>query len=217
MSAPHTPTIRTPAPIIRRLWPAICLVNHYPISHQIILTAGGEMDRGTDFLKSQVNNAVMQHRVFLKALEDHKEQADDPRFRDLCTRYFPMMREHQRGLEAYQEEIDAGSGVIKKAVGSTLGAIRDLADVARESDFLRLVGDIVMSRQAEDTFKTFREAGRQLDLIRLAQIGEEGERGHDDYNRDANRLVQQLFVEHVREGGTLSEVRRKVVPGSEAR
>jgi len=165
------------------------------------------MDRGTDFLKSQVNNAVMQHRAFLKALEGHKEQAEDSRFRNLCTRYIPMMRAHQEKLEAYQEELDAGSGVIKKAVGSTLGAIRDLADVARESDFLRLVGDIVMSRQSEDTFKTFREAGRQLGLPLLAQIGDEGERGHDEYNQDANRLVQRLFIEHVSEGGMPSEIR----------
>ena len=34
------------------------------------------MERGIDFLKSQVNNAVMQHRAFLDALEDHEKQAD---------------------------------------------------------------------------------------------------------------------------------------------
>jgi hypothetical protein len=79
---------------------------------------------------------------------------------------------------------------------------RDLADAARESDFLRLVGDIVTSRQSEDTFKTFRDAGRQLGLQRLAQIGEQGERDHDEYAKDANRLVAQLFVELVRQGDT---------------
>ncbi|MGI8548200.1 MAG: hypothetical protein ACR2M1_12865 [Gemmatimonadaceae bacterium] len=156
------------------------------------------MDRGTDFLKSQVNNSVAQHETFLKALEDHEDQADDSRFRDLCTRYIPPMREHQRMLEDYQREIGAETGTLKKALGATLGAARDLADAARESDFLRLVGDIVLSRQSEDTFKTFRDAGRELGNQRLAQVGEMGERGHDGYNRDANRLVEQLFVEHVR-------------------
>jgi hypothetical protein len=29
-----------------------------------------------------------------------------------------------------------------------------------------------------------------------------GEREHDDYHREANRLAQQLFVEYVREGDT---------------
>ena len=156
------------------------------------------MDRGTDFLKSQVNNAVMQHGVFLRALEDHESQAEDPRFRDLCTRHIPHMREHQRMLEQYQQTLGAEAGVAKKALGAVLGAARDLADAARESDFLRLVGDIVLARQAEDTFKTFREAGRTLSIEPLAQIGEVGERHHDDYVKEANRLCQQIFVEHVR-------------------
>ena len=79
-----------------------------------------------------------------------------------------------------------------------MGVARDLADVARESDFLRLVGDIVMARQAEDTFKTFREAGRTLGIQQLAMIGEVGERHHDEYVKEANKLAQQLFVEHAR-------------------
>ena len=156
------------------------------------------MDRGTDFLKSQVNNAVMQHGAFLRALEDHEGQAEDPRFRDLCTKHIPHMREHQRMLEDYQQSLGAEAGVGKKAMGAALGMARDLADAARESDFLRLVGDIVMARQAEDTFKTFREAGRTLNIEPLARIGEIGERHHDEYVKEANRLVQQIFVEHVR-------------------
>lgn len=159
------------------------------------------MDTGNDFLKSQVNNAVMQHRTFLKALEDHESQANDPRFRDLCARYIAPMREHQHMLEDYQQELGADAGAAKKAAGAAMGFARDLADAARDDDFLRLVGDIVMSRQSEDTFKTFRDAGRALNLQRLADIGETGERGHDAYNRDANRLVQQMFVEHVRGTG----------------
>jgi hypothetical protein len=156
------------------------------------------MDRGTDFLKSQINNAVMQHKSFLEALEDHEEQADDSRFRDLCSRHIPREREHQRMLEDYQSAIGAETGEGKKFLGAVMGKARDLADSARESDFLRLVGDIVMSRQAEDTFKTFREAGRVLGNDELARIGEQGERHHDEYNREANRLVQQMFVEHAR-------------------
>ena len=156
------------------------------------------MERGTDFLKSQINNAVMQHRTLLDNLEDHEQQAEDPRFRDLCSRVIPQMREHQRMLESYQQQIGAEAGVGKKVLGKAMGVARDLADAARESDFLRLVGDIVMARQSQDTFATFREAGRALANPQLEQIGQVGERHHDEFVRDANRLAQQLFVEHAR-------------------
>ncbi|MDF1502057.1 hypothetical protein [Roseisolibacter sp. H3M3-2] len=156
------------------------------------------MDRGTDFLKSQVNNAVMQHQTFLKNLEDHESQAEDQRFRDLCSRYIPHMREHQRMLEQYQQSIGAEAGAGKKLLGAALGLGRDLADAARESDFLRLVGDIVTSRQSEDTSRTFAEAGRALGDANLQQIGEMGLRHHEEYVREANRLISQMFVEHVR-------------------
>jgi hypothetical protein len=156
------------------------------------------MDRGIDFLKSQVSNAVAQHRAFVQALEDHESQAADGRFRDLCMRFIPRAREHQRMLEDYQRTLGAEEGMVKKAAGVALGVARDLADVVRESDFLRLVGDIVLARQAEDTFKTFREAGRTLGIQQLAHIGEMGERDHDSYVHEANRLAQQMFVEHVR-------------------
>src|SRR5688572_32804364 len=164
------------------------------------------MDRGIDFLKSQVNNAVMQHQTFLQALEDHEGQAEDPRFRDLCTRHIPIMREHQRMLESYQSELGAEAGAGKKFLGKALGVARDLADATRESDFLRLVGDIVMARQSEDTFKTFREAGKALGNARLQEIGTHGERGHDQYVKEANALVQSMFVEHVR-GTTAGDIR----------
>ena len=156
------------------------------------------MDRGIDFLKSQVNNAVMQHRTFLQNLEDHERQAEDQRFRDLCSRHIPRMREHQRTLEQFQQRIGAETGVGKQLLGKALGVARDLADATRESDFLRLVGDIVTARQSEDTFKTFREAGRTLGIEELARLGEVGERHHDEYVHEANRLVQQLVVDHAR-------------------
>lgn len=156
------------------------------------------MDRGLDFLKSQINNAVMQHKTFLEALEDHEQQADDSRFRDLCSRHIPRVREHQRMLEEYQTTLGAETGSGKNILGAMLGKARDLADAAREGDFLRLVGDIVISRQSEDTFKTFRDAGRVLGNAELAQIGEVGERHHDAFHREANRLVQQMFVERMK-------------------
>ena len=168
------------------------------------------MDRGMDFLKSQINNAVMQHDTFVKNLVDHESQAEDARFRDLCTKYIPVMQAHQRMLEDYQREIGAETGAAKKAIGKALGVARDLADAARESDFLRLVGDIVTSRQSEDTFKTFREGGRQLGIERLAEIGEKCERDHDRYADDANRLVQQLFVEHARGAEATVEAQSRV-------
>ncbi|MDQ6689122.1 MAG: hypothetical protein M3Z18_01285 [Gemmatimonadota bacterium] len=154
------------------------------------------MDRGIEFLKSQVNNAVLQHQTFLSALEDHESQAEDPRFRDLCSRHIPHMRDDQRMLEEYQLQLGAGTGTLKKFLGAALGAARDLADAARDSDFLRLVGDIVMARQSEDAFKTFREAGKMMGNRTLNEIGDIGERHHDAYVKEANRLVQHMFVEH---------------------
>jgi hypothetical protein len=172
------------------------------------------MDSGIDFLRAQVANAVMQHRSFVDALRDHESQAQDDRFRELCARHLSSMREHQQMLEQYAQEIGADEGVVKKALGSAMGVARDLADVARESDFLRLVGDIVMARQSEDTFKTFREAGRTLGIKRLAQIGEIAERHHDAYVHDANRLVQQMFVEHARGAESAIATRTSAHPGS---
>jgi uncharacterized protein YigA (DUF484 family) len=156
------------------------------------------MDRGLDFLKSQVSNAVMQHGTLLENLEGHEQQAEDARFRDLCSRHIPPMREHQRMLEEFQARIGAEAGAGKKMLGKAMGVAKELADRARESDFLRLVSDIVMARQAEDTFKTFREAGRALGIEELAKIGSTGESHHDDFVKEANRLVQQMFVEHAR-------------------
>jgi hypothetical protein len=155
------------------------------------------MDRGSDFLRSQVNNALMQHGAFVRALEEHEDEADDSRFRDLCSRHIPHMRDHQRMLEEYQSQLGGDSGVVKKVIGSAMGMAGDLADAAREGDFFRLVGDIVMARQSEDTFKTFREAGKMMDNRTLQEIGEIGERHHDAYVKEANRLVQHMFVEHV--------------------
>lgn len=156
------------------------------------------MDQGIDFLKSQINNAVMQHQTFLQNLEDHEGQAEDQRFRDLCSKHIPHMREHQRMLEQYQQQIGAELGTGKKLLGKALGIGRDLADAARETDFLRLVGDIVTGRQAQDTAGTFRDAGRLLDNDQLANLGETLERHHAEYVREANALAVLMFADHVR-------------------
>ena len=156
------------------------------------------MDRGPDFLKSQINNAVMQHQTFLKNLEDHEGQAEDPRFRDLCSRHIPHMREHQRMLEQLQQAVGAELGTGKKLLGAALGLGRDVVDAARESDFLRLVGDIVTGRQAQDTAYTFAQAGQTLGHAQLQQVGETLHSHHKEYVDEANRLVVQMFVEHAR-------------------
>lgn len=152
------------------------------------------MDRGTAFLRRQINNAVAQHDRFVWALEDHEEQAEDLRFRDLCSRHIPYMRELQRVLEEYQSQLAVSTGLGREN-GVPAGA-GNLADAARESDFFRLVGDIALARQAEDTFKTFREAGKMMGYRTLQEIGDVGERQHDAYVKEANRLVQHMFVEH---------------------
>ena len=54
-----------------------------------------------------------------------------------------------------------------------------------------------MARQSEDTFKTFREAGKMMGYNTLHEIGDIGERHHDAYVKEANRLVQHMFVENV--------------------
>ena len=152
------------------------------------------MDRGTAFLRRQINNAVAQHDRFVWALEDHEEQAEDLRFRDLCSRHIPYMRELQRVLEEYQSQLAVTTGLGREN-GVAPGA-HNLADAARQSDFFRLVGDVVLARQAEDTFKTFREAGKMMGYKTLQEIGDVGERQHDAYVKEANRLVQHMFVEH---------------------
>jgi hypothetical protein len=151
------------------------------------------MVRGTDFLKSQINNAVAQHDRFLWALEDHEEEAEDLRFRDLCSRHIPYIRELQRMLEEYQSQLAVHTGLGRENVARAVS--RDLADAARDSDFLSLVGDIAMARQSQDTFKTFRESGKMMGYKTLQEIGDVGERHHDRYVKEANRLVQHMFVE----------------------
>lgn len=152
------------------------------------------METGTAFLKHQIDNTVAQHRAFLNALEDHEERANDPRFSDLCARHIPHLRGHHLMLEEYRSQIGDEEHVAE-AMGGAGVVVRHLADAARESDYLRLVGDIVLARQSEDAFKTFREAGKMMGNRTLQEIGEIGERRHDAFIQDANRLAQHMFVE----------------------
>ena len=153
------------------------------------------MDKGIDFVKAQINNAVALHRAFIESLKTRATSAKDVRFRDLSQKFIPLMTQHQGMLEQYQSSIGAGEGTIKKTLGAVLETGKEWVDAMRTDDFLALVSDIVMARQCEDTFKTFREAGRKIGDQPLARLGEKGEAEHDRYVQEANRLVQQFFVE----------------------
>lgn len=163
------------------------------------------MDQGMDFLRSQIANATMQYTAFVQSLQDHESGTNDIRLRELYARFIPLALEDERLLKSYEQSIGADAGMVKKAMGKTLGVAKDLADKAQDDDFLRLVEDIVLARQAEDTFRTFREAGKTLGNQQLQQLGDKGERDQDQFVHAANRLVQQLFVERVR--GSAADMR----------
>jgi len=156
------------------------------------------MERGLDFLKAQVNNAAAQHQTFLDMLVEHRQDAKDERFRALCARYIAPMHQHQAMLEHYQQALGTETGAGKRAMAKAAGFVRDLADRARDSDYHKLVADMVVSRQCEDAFWTFREAGLQLGDSRLERLGDSGWRGHDEYTTDARQLVTILFLEYAR-------------------
>jgi hypothetical protein len=164
------------------------------------------MTNGLPFLQNQVATAVAQHEALLKSLVDHEAQADDPRLRDLCGRYLPHMRDHQRMLEQYQHQISSPATESSGIAGSVTGAVKriadtaanvatQLADIAPVSDYTRLLADLGLSRQCETSFKVFRDAGRTLGITSLAKIGEIAERHHDDFAADGSRLLQQMFIE----------------------
>jgi len=86
-----------------------------------------------------------------------------------------------------------------------LGKARDAVDAMRETDFLRVVGDIVMIRQAQDTFGTFARAGTQIGDARLAELGKTGQEEHDKMQEEFNAYIASLFVDHV--NGTAAGVK----------
>lgn len=153
------------------------------------------MHEGKDFLRAQVSNCVMQHKTLLESLEDHEKQAEDAQFRALCARYLPGARQHQEALEAYRATLGEPSGQgLKAALGFVLGKAKDAADALRTDDFLRIVEDIVMIRQAQDTFGTFAAAGERIGDARLAELGRQGQQAADTMQRDFNALVAEMFV-----------------------
>jgi hypothetical protein len=167
---------------------------------------------GIDFLRAQVNNAIMLHESLIENIEGHSKQAEDSRFSELCRRYLPRLLSHQKMLEDYGESIGAeGRTGVKKALGDVLGKARETVDAMREDDFLRLVGDIVMIRQAQDTFTTFASVGELIGQPRLADIGQECARDHDEMQREFNTLVRELFVEQTQQGRDSSVVNRSSV------
>ena len=161
------------------------------------------MQTGIEFLTDRVDEAVSQHGALLLSIVEHEVEADDERYRDLCTRHIPRMRDHQRMLEALRGSLGSGTaaaspldpaGGPKRVAGPAFTSARSLADTPR-SDYSRLVDDLSMARHLEVTFRIFREGGRELGIARLAQFGEIAERHHDEYSAEAKRLLQQMFVE----------------------
>jgi hypothetical protein len=151
------------------------------------------MQTGIEFVRSAVAEAAALHASLLESMIYHESEADDSRYRDLCDRHLPRMREHQLMLDDLRTTLGADQ---------TLPAVRvrhALADTAI-SDYQRLVSDLDLARRLEVTFKTFRDAGRSLRIEPLARLGEMAERHHDDYSADAKRLLLQMFIERAETG-----------------
>ena len=172
------------------------------------------MQPGIEFLKDQIDESIAQHRALVQSMIEHESDADDQRYRDLCTRHISHMRGHQAMLEEFRTSLGAGPsksgsselvGMVRQAAGTAFATARSLADAPR-SDYTQLVGDLSMARQLEVTFKVFRDGGRQLGIAGLAHIGETAERHHDEYSADARRLLQQMFVERAQ--GAVDAVQR---------
>ena len=161
------------------------------------------MQSGIDFVRDQVDIAVAVHAALLDSMAHHESGADDQRYRDLCDRYLPRMRDHQTMLEELRTTLGPDRDGI--AVPTPVGFGRSLADT-RTSDYERLAEDLDLVRRLEVVFKTFRDAGRALRIDALATVGEIAERYHDDYSADAKRLLLQMFVERA---DRVTEVRRR--------
>ena len=156
------------------------------------------MDKGQDFLRAQVHNCISQHDMLLNSIRAHVEQADDGRFKALCSRHLPHMEKHQGLLEEYAKSIGVKDGnAVKNAIGAVVGKARDVVDSMRETDFLRVVQDVVMIRQAQDTFAVFASAGDTLGDQRLAELGRTCGKEHERMQKEFNEYVTKLFVEHV--------------------
>lgn len=167
------------------------------------------MQSGFDFLRAQVEEAAAIHASLLESIVYHESEANDARYRDLCDRHLPRMREHQLLLEELRVALDHTTGSsptpvtaapVRKPASPVFRVARLLAD-APTSDYKRLEMDLELARRLEVTFKTFRDAGRTLKIDNLAHLGETAERHHDDYSADAKRLLLQMFIERVEGAG----------------
>ena len=147
------------------------------------------MASGIDFLRTQVTEAAQINAALLESMVYHESEANDSRYRDLCDRHLPRMREHQLMLDDLRASLVATNGQ-----GAVRGIARTLADAAT-SDYQRLAADLDLARRLEVMFKTFRDGGRTLRITELARLGELAERHHDDYSADAKRLLLQMFIE----------------------
>jgi hypothetical protein len=169
-----------------------------------------EMHTGIDFLDEQLDDAIGQHTALLRSLSDHAADADDDRFRDLCARFLPRMRDHQQMLEQFRASRRPGpppTDTVVSVFNRAFVTPRALVDAPR-SDYQELITDIAMVRQLEVTFKIFRDAGRHLGIPELAKVGEVAERHHDDYSDDARRLLYQMFVERAHDAADAVNVPR---------
>lgn len=159
------------------------------------------MHKGRDFLLAQVNNSVMQHKTLVENLEDHSKQAQDEAYRRLCTKHLPRMQQHQQALETYRDSLGEGGGsAAKELLGTFLGKARDAVDAVRNDDFLRIVGDIVTIRQAQDNFAAWAAVGDRIGEPRLAEIGRMCEPDHDAMQKEFNALIQEMWVKNVQQG-----------------
>jgi hypothetical protein len=171
------------------------------------------MQSGTEFLRAQVEEAAAIHSALVESMVSHESEANDARYRDLCDRHLPHMRQHELQLAPLRETLGNPTasnppaeliGAIRKAAGSAFGVVRSLAD-APSSDYQRLAGDLDLVRRLEVTFKIFRDAGRTLHLDALAKFGEMAERHHDEYSADAKRLLLAMFIERAHTVGVIRE------------
>jgi hypothetical protein len=169
------------------------------------------MQTGIDFLREQVDQAIVLHEALIASMTSHESEADDQRYQDLCGRHAAHMRGHQRLLQAFQSKLgDQPStpapadilGAVKRVAGTAVGLARTLADTS-QSDYSRLTGDLTLVRQLEVTFRTFRDAGRELGISDLAKLGEIAERHHDEYSAEAKRLLTQLFIERAKDAAAI--------------
>lgn len=155
------------------------------------------METGREFLREQVNQAVVQHQTLLDALATQSERARDSRLRDLCARHLPHMREHQRALESYRDTLGE-EGAVKEALGSFFGKARETLSSLGGDDLERVTSDLAAIGQTRDTFSLFAAVGDTIGEPRLATIGRTGERDHQDMQRDFFALAQTMFTEQAR-------------------